>query len=105
MWLAWFDNPASNVRSSHSTFPDVSFDSPPLVQSTATTDGTHKDHPIDTMNKEPLRSSCILLVLHICLLLITGFDVLYLLYMYSSIVLMSTPVLIILRYILYVLSF
>ena len=51
------------------------------------------------MNKEPLRSSCILLVLHICLLLITGFDVLYLLYMYSSIVLMSTPVLIILRYI------
>ena len=60
---------------------------------------------IVTMNKEPLRFSCILLVLHICLLLITGFDVLYLLYTYSSIVLMSTPVFIILMYILYVLSF
>ena len=27
------------------TFLDMSFDSPPLVQPTATTDGTHEDHP------------------------------------------------------------
>ena len=50
VWLAWFDNPASNVRLSHSTFPDVSFNSPLLVQSTATTDGTHEDHPVMESN-------------------------------------------------------
>ena len=41
VWLPWFNFPAGNVGLSYSTLFDMSFDSPPLVRSTATTDGTH----------------------------------------------------------------
>ena len=50
MWFTWFDNSVSHIRSSCSTFLDMSFDSPPLIWSTAAVDLTHQDHPVMESN-------------------------------------------------------
>ena len=46
VWLPWFNFPAGNIGLSCSTLLDMSFDSPPLVQYSTTTDGTHENHPV-----------------------------------------------------------